>query len=90
MKAWFVWFGDWGDYVHGETPALAKQMFKREWGPEMDWESWIYLRPIRCPRLDDIPITSESILLEDHWFEGEKMDHWYPICKCGICKGNEG
>jgi len=90
MKAWFVWYGDdWGDYVHGETRSKAKSMFMKTWSPECDSEGWIFLRALRYPRLDDIPITNESIL--DGYDEAERNEysHWLPICDCEICKGKE-
>ena len=76
MKAWFVFGGDdWGDYVHGDNVSAAKSMFWDEWGMEVD--EWIRMRPVRCKRLDDIPITAENI--------GEP---WFPICSCKICTTN--
>ena len=86
MKAWFVWVGtpyyDWGDYVHGETASKAKSMFWKEWSYEAD--EWTRLRPIRCPEFDDKPITGKAI------YEFTDDDSvWYPICKCGICKGEK-
>ena len=78
MKAWFVWVGDeWGDYVHGETAAKAKAIFWEKWAWEADER--IYLRAVRCPELDNIPITRESI----SEINDDKM--WYPICDCEIC-----
>ncbi len=75
MKAWFVHVGDdWGDYVHGLTVSDAKTMFMNAWSQEFDYEGWITLRPRRFPRLDNIPITADSI--------GET---WLPICSCPIC-----
>ena len=87
MKAWFVWCGDdWGDYVHGDTPAKAKSMFWRSWSGECEW---IDLRPIRCPRLDNIPITDKSIreLFDAKSAEYDDKYDWIPICKCKICDG---
>ena len=80
MKAWFVWVGDeWGDYVHGETAAKAKAIFWEKWAWEAD--EWIYLRAVRCPEFDDIPITQEVITSHN----GEETTWWYPICDCEIC-----
>ncbi len=75
MKAFFIWVDDeWGDYVHGLTVSSAKTMFMNTWSSEFDLEGWISLRPRRYPRLDNIPITADSI--------GEP---WFPICSCPIC-----
>lgn len=90
MKAWFVWYGDdWGDYVHAETATKAKSRFYEEWSPEFDAEGWIYLRPFRYPRLDDVPITNESILEGYDEHEREEYKFWVPICDCEICQGKE-
>ena len=87
MKAWFVWIGDeWGDFVHGETAGKAKSMFWHEWSSMA--EEWIYLRPIRRPDLDDVPLTEENILkhLKGQTYEGEPYTNWTPICTCEVCK----
>lgn len=85
MKAWFVWVDDeWGDYVHGETANKAKSMFWNQWGLEAD--EWIQLRPIRYPRLDNVPITSESILEGYDEDQREEYGGWKPICECRLCK----
>lgn len=83
MKAWFVWADDeWGDFVHGETPGKAKSMFWNYW--VLEASDFCSLRPIRVPRLDDKPLTEESI--------NECRDDDDPwdspiICRCEICKG---
>ena len=83
MKAWFVWADDeWGEYVHGATRSEAKSMMWRHWGLEID--EWIYMRAIRSPRLDDIPITSRSIL-DGYDIDEKEYEYWYPICKCELC-----
>ena len=90
MKAWFVWIGDeWGDWVHGSTATEAKTMFWNFWGDIA--EEWIYLQPIRCPRLDGIPITRENIAIGFSPYEIDEygIKHRDLICKCEICKGNE-
>ena len=87
MKAWFVWIGDeWGDWVHGATATEAKKMFWRWWASEA--EEWTYLNPIRCPRLDNIPITRENIALDLTPAEIEEYEINYRdlICTCEICK----
>ena len=90
MKAWFVWIGDeWGDWVHGETATEAKKMFWKWWASEA--EEWTCLSPIRCPRLDDIPITRKNISLELTPGEIEEWEINYRdlICDCEICKQAE-
>lgn len=90
MKAWFISVdtGDygWGDFVHGETSGKGKAMFWDEWGDQA--EEWIWLRAIRVPSLDDVPITEINILehLHGETFEGEPYTEWYPICTCEVCK----
>ena len=81
MKAWFVWADDdWGDYVHGNNATEAKSMFWKEWSSETEW---INLRPVRCPKLDNIPITEDKICkLHPEYAE------WNPICRCKICSQN--
>jgi len=86
MKAWFVWDNNdynWGDYVHGETAGKAKSMFWSAWHTEAD--EWICMRVSRCPELDDIPITSDSIKERTNAIFNED-DYWYPICDCEICR----
>ncbi len=84
MKAYFVWVGDeWGDYVHGETASKAKAMFWRTW--ETEAIDWTYLRPIRVPRLDNIPMTVRNIKVEADNAAYEAAG-WVPTCKCKICE----
>ena len=90
MKAWFVWIGEeWGDWVHGSTVTDAKKMFWKWWSSEA--EEWTQLNPIRCSKLDDIPITRENISLD---LTPEEIKEWginYRdlICDCEICQGKE-
>ena len=85
MKAWFVWAGEpyftWGDYVHAETASKAKAEFMKHWYGETEW---IYLRPHRCPELDDKPITAENIKIIN-----PENNTWFPICKCELCRKEE-
>ena len=85
MKAWFVWVDDeWGDYVHGNTRSEAKAMMWRYWSLEVD--EWVYMRALHTPRLDDIPITSKTILDGYDAEQQKEYDgYWHPICKCELC-----
>ena len=93
MKCYFVWVGDpgydWGDFVHGVSASKAKAMFWKIWSYEAEDYTW--LRPIRVPELDNIPITEENIIKylrdEEVLYEGESIDEWIPECKCSLCCG---
>ena len=86
MKGYFVWVGDWGDYVHGNNATEAKTRFWNTWGNEA--EEWINLQPIRLPRFDNKPITRELIKEGLTPFEiiEYQADTQKIICNCEICK----
>ena len=87
MKAYFVWIGEeWGDWVHGETVTEAKKMFWKHWSDIV--ENWTEMRPIRNPKLDNIPITRENLFA---LFTPEEIEEWDIkirdlICTCEICE----
>ena len=82
MKGWFVWCGDeWGDFVHGKTASEAKTMMWKEWCDEID--EWIFMRPTRFPKFDNVPITQKII---DRHYATEDYK-WMPICTCPLCRG---
>ena len=87
MKAYFVWIGEeWGDWVHGKTANEAKKMFWKHWSDIA--ENWTEMRPIRNPKLDNIPITRENLFA---LFTPEEIEEWDIkirdfICTCEICE----
>lgn len=54
-----------------------------EYGIGKQKNIYIYLRPIREPKLDDVPITLKNLL---KLFPD--IEHWNTICKCPICNEN--
>jgi hypothetical protein len=88
MKAWFVYCNpdhEWGDLVHGETATDAKKEFWASWHVEAG--DWLSLRPIRKPKFDNIPITTDSVR-DAGWIAND--EEWIPGCRCKICKDGDG
>lgn len=89
MKAYFVFPDD--DYrgyvVHAATPEKARyEVHKQTW---FTWEyEYRYLRAHRYKKLDDKPITLQSLIDSgmDMTFEGEPIEDLDVECQCGICK----
>ena len=88
-------FEQWGNSIPGKSSLQiqVQLMFEKiaqisqipRSGNELLEDSFsAHFVPFRSPRLDDIPITSESIL-DGYDIDEKEYEYWCPICKCELC-----